>query len=193
MGHSVYYVFFPHLPDLKERVPLILISLPLEVLVCGRSLGHILYLISISDWVFGHVWSCSTLFIMKTSHKSDELKNKKRGGPQIGYLWDIGGAQNIFVWGFWKTDLNIVEYYLIFSCRIEPFKHMNSTRKYFFYFLWEDRLSDRRYFEPLNFWQKMLRTIEPSYHSTIGIGGRRGRDCMVVGFSTTCAISAYHH
>jgi hypothetical protein len=31
-------------------------------------------LISISDWVFGNVWSCSTLFIMKTSHKSDELK-----------------------------------------------------------------------------------------------------------------------
>ena len=25
-------------------------------------------------WVFGNVWSCSTLFIMKTSHKSDELK-----------------------------------------------------------------------------------------------------------------------
>jgi hypothetical protein len=26
--------------------------------------------------------------IMKTSHKSDELKKiKKRGGPQIGYLW----------------------------------------------------------------------------------------------------------
>jgi len=26
-------------------------------------------------------------------------------------------------------------------------------------------------------------------------GGRRGRgrDCMVVGFTTTCAISAYHH
>jgi hypothetical protein len=29
----------------------------------------------------------SSLFIMKTSHKSDELKNKKKGGvPQIGYL-----------------------------------------------------------------------------------------------------------
>jgi hypothetical protein len=37
-------------------------------------------LISISDWVFGNVWSCSTLFIMKTSHKSDELKKKKKGG-----------------------------------------------------------------------------------------------------------------
>jgi len=24
-------------------------------------------------------------------------------------------------------------------------------------------------------------------------GGRRGRDRMVVGFATTCAISAYHH
>ena len=95
-------------------------------------------LISISDWVFGNVWSCSTLFIMKTSHKSDG--GGGGGGPQIGYLWDIGGkkntwAQNIFVWGFWKTDLNIVEYYLIFSCRIEPFKHMNSTRNYFFLFL----------------------------------------------------------
>ena len=45
--------------------------------------------VSISDWVFGNVWSCSTLqFIMKTSHKSNELKNlKKRGGLQIGYLW----------------------------------------------------------------------------------------------------------
>ena len=44
-------------------------------------------LISILDWVFDNVWSCSTLFIMKTSHKSDELKKKKKGGgPQIGYL-----------------------------------------------------------------------------------------------------------
>ena len=45
-------------------------------------------LISISDWVFGNVWSCSTLFIMKTTHKSDELKKRKKkgGGPQIGYL-----------------------------------------------------------------------------------------------------------
>ena len=25
------------------------------------------------------------------------------------------------------------------------------------------------------------------------IGGRRGRDHMVVGFTTTCAISAFHH
>jgi hypothetical protein len=24
-------------------------------------------------------------------------------------------------------------------------------------------------------------------------GGRRGHDCMVVGFTTTCASSAYHH
>jgi len=24
-------------------------------------------------------------------------------------------------------------------------------------------------------------------------GGRRGRDRIVVGFTTTCAISAYHH
>jgi hypothetical protein len=23
--------------------------------------------------------------------------------------------------------------------------------------------------------------------------GHRGRDCMVVGFTTTCSISAYHH
>jgi hypothetical protein len=48
-----------------------------------------------------------------------------------------------------------------------------------FFFLWENRLSDQRYFEQLNFWLKMLRTIADSYHSTIGIGGRRGRDRMV--------------
>jgi hypothetical protein len=24
-------------------------------------------------------------------------------------------------------------------------------------------------------------------------GGRCGRDCIVVGFTTTCAFSAYHH
>jgi len=29
--------------------------------------------------------------------------------------------------------------------------------------------------------------------NNIDHGGRRGRDCMVVGFTTTCAISAYHH
>jgi len=27
----------------------------------------------------------------------------------------------------------------------------------------------------------------------IHITGQRGRDCMVVGFTTTCAIGAYHH
>ena len=41
-------------------------------------------LISISDWVFGNVWSCSTLFIMKTSHKSDELKKKGEGVHKSG-------------------------------------------------------------------------------------------------------------
>ena len=30
-------------------------------------------------------------------------------------------------------------------------------------------------------------------HNIIYIRGRRGRDRMVVGFTTTCAISAYHH
>ena len=50
-------------------------------------------LVSISDWVFGIVWSwvVQHLFIMKTAHKSNELKKKKKGGegggPQIGYLW----------------------------------------------------------------------------------------------------------
>jgi len=27
----------------------------------------------------------------------------------------------------------------------------------------------------------------------LNVGGRRGRDRMVVGFTTTCAINAYHH
>jgi len=27
----------------------------------------------------------------------------------------------------------------------------------------------------------------------VGRGGSRGRDCMVVGFTTTNAISVYHH
>ena len=31
-------------------------------------------------------------------------------------------------------------------------------------------------------------TPQPNYYR-----GRRGRDRMVVGFTTTCAISAYHH
>jgi hypothetical protein len=29
--------------------------------------------------------------------------------------------------------------------------------------------------------------------SSVSTGGRRGRDRMVVGITTTCAISAYHH
>ena len=48
------------------------------------------------------------------------------------------------------------------------------------------------------------KTLHPKFHS-VGIGndintyfyiafkGRRGRDRMVVGFTTTCAISGYHH
>jgi len=31
-----------------------------------------------------------------------------------------------------------------------------------------------------------------TFHTCID-GDLRGRDCMVVGFTTTCAISAYHH
>jgi hypothetical protein len=50
---------------------------------------------------------------------------------------------------------------------------------FFLFFFCEKIDSDQRYFEQLNFWLQMLRTIEPSYHSTIGIGGRRGRDRMV--------------
>ena len=36
------------------------------------------------------------------------------------------------------------------------------------------------YFETLSFFENIFR-------------GCRGRDCMVVGFTTTYAISAYHH
>jgi len=32
-----------------------------------------------------------------------------------------------------------------------------------------------------------------SSHGPFNTGGRRGRDRMVVGFTTTYAISAYHH
>jgi hypothetical protein len=34
------------------------------------------------------------------------------------------------------------------------------------------------------------------FHNSLGLlesGGHRGRDRMVVAFTTTCAISAYHH
>jgi len=38
-------------------------------------------------------------------------------------------------------------------------------------------------------------TVNVDYerYSSNNVGGRRGRDHMVVGFTTTCAISAYHH
>jgi hypothetical protein len=32
-----------------------------------------------------------------------------------------------------------------------------------------------------------------SVHVHLSTRGRRGRNCMVVGFTTTCAIKAYHH
>ena len=32
-----------------------------------------------------------------------------------------------------------------------------------------------------------------NFNTDLKNGGCRGRDCMVVGFTTTCAISAYHH
>ena len=36
---------------------------------------------------------------MKTSHKSDELNNLKKGGPQIGYLWHRQGKlkYNVYI------------------------------------------------------------------------------------------------
>jgi hypothetical protein len=33
--------------------------------------------------------------------------------------------------------------------------------------------------------------LKYSFHMVVR--GCHGRDCMVVGFTTTCAISAYHH
>jgi hypothetical protein len=44
-------------------------------------------------------------------------------------------------------------------------------------------------------WPHVKATIVyyPKEQIHIHIRGRRGRDCMVVGFTTTCAISAYRH
>jgi hypothetical protein len=74
---------------------------------------------SISDWVFGNVWSCSTLFIMKTSHKSDELKKFKKGGstnrvPMLIWTINITTLKVIFklygdlpgpnlFWAYWSA------------------------------------------------------------------------------------------
>jgi len=38
-----------------------------------------------------------------------------------------------------------------------------------------------------------LNLIGALFKNLIYTSGRRGLDCMVVGFTTTCAISAYHH
>jgi hypothetical protein len=35
--------------------------------------------------------------------------------------------------------------------------------------------------------------VYPVYRSPYTLGGHCGRDLMIVGFTTTCAISAYHH
>jgi hypothetical protein len=49
---------------------------------------------------FGHVLSGSTMFIMKTSHKSDEFKIKIK----IGYLWATGGIK------FWESAISSITY-----------------------------------------------------------------------------------
>jgi hypothetical protein len=48
--------------------------------------------------------------------------------------------------------------------------------------------------------QKLMTDLNGQFTRTMNIhnllffwGGRRGRDRMVLGFTTTCAISAYHH
>ena len=35
--------------------------------------------------------------------------------------------------------------------------------------------------------------VKSVYNVNVFLRGRRGRDRMVVGFTTTCAISTYHH
>jgi hypothetical protein len=82
--HIIYTLIFPFIRDKGPRYKWVGKSLVIEFLAEGFCVFRN-GLISISDWVFGNVWSCSTLFIMKKSHKCDELK--KMGGPQIGYLW----------------------------------------------------------------------------------------------------------
>ena len=41
-------------------------------------------------------------------------------------------------------------------------------------------------------WPRCI-VYRPETESVSGYGGRRGRDRMVVGFITTCVLSAYHH
>ena len=41
-------------------------------------------------------------------------------------------------------------------------------------------------------WPRCI-VYRPETESVSDYGGRRGRDRMVVGFITTCVLSAYHH
>ena len=51
--------------------------------ICGPPPPPLFFLFFNSDRVFDNVSSCSTLFIMKTSHKSDELKKKLKRGEGV--------------------------------------------------------------------------------------------------------------
>ena len=65
---------------------------------------------SISDWVFGNVWSCLTLFIMKTSHK----KGSTNRVPMLIWTINITTLKVIFklygdlpgpnlFWAYWSA------------------------------------------------------------------------------------------
>jgi hypothetical protein len=61
---------------------------------------------------------------------------------------------------------------------------------------WESAKMSRWYFRIPKWWRHECSSYPGTcilYHRHIWTEGRRGHDRMVVGFTTTCAISAYHH
>ena len=70
------------------------------------------------------------VFIMKTSHKSDELKKKlkKRGGPQIGYLWS--NSKDFYKFSFFPNTISVwnsLPQSIALSPNLESFKSGIST------------------------------------------------------------------
>ena len=95
---------------------------------------------------------------------------------------DISKSTNTVVYFDWKTVIYI---YVCGKCRTQ-FRLQFILQPVFFYIYYHHFKFKRKCFHIIS----VLLTV---YFKVKENRGRRDRDHMVVGFTTTCAISVYHH
>ena len=105
------------------------------------------------------------------------------------FNFQISTHCNCDFWIFYfhiSTDCNYV--FWVFYFQIST--HCNCDFRTFEWTVYPDHVSDMT----IKAWQPIIIQVSTNLHTYLSVGrGCHGRDCMIVGFTTTYAIRAYHH